>query len=235
MSGDRGSGSFMTPPANSRKITHVGIILDGARRWAVAHDIALFDSYSITMNRLAGLLPALFDWGILTTSIYLLSKRNLARTGTELDAVARAEALFVSDALPVLAEKYGICVRVAGLWTHAPAPLRAALSRLPAAPQLKERVVNLLVAYDPCDELLHSFRQRPLPKSREDLVSSLWVDSPIDLVVRTGGSITLSDFLPLQCGYARLVFLSKLFNDISPDEIVALAEEHENGRFLQGR
>ena len=47
--------------------------------------------------------------------------------------------------------------------------------------------------------------------------------------------MTLSDFLPLQCAYARIMFLSKLFNDIVPDEVVAVAEEQENVRFLLGR
>ena len=67
------------------------------------------------------------------------------------------------------------------------------------------------------------------------MLAALWVPQEIDLVIRTGGARTLSHFLPLQTGYARLVFLDQLFNDTTSEQFLDIIKDHEERRFLFGK
>ena len=49
----------------------------------------------------------------------------------------------------------------------------------------------------------------------------------LDLVIRTGDAITLSDFLPIESRYAQLYFLPTLFNDLTVDDLMGICDQYE--------
>ncbi len=83
--------------------------------------------------------------------------------------------------------------------------------------------LNLCVAYNPLEEILDAVNKSYL--KGEIFIKNLWIQEPLDLVIRTGGANLLSIFLPIQAGYARLYFLEKLFNDVGKVEIVEILEK----------
>jgi len=62
----------------------------------------------------------------------------------------------------------------------------------------------------------------------------LWVPEEVDLIVRSGGAETLSQFLPLQAAYARMAFLPSLFNDLTVGRVLDVVTEHERLTLLHG-
>ena len=62
--------------------------------------------------------------------------------------------------------------------------------------------------------------------NQEELRSHL-LDTSIDLLVRTGGARTLSDFLPIELRYAQLYFMSPLFMDFGIGDLMAVCDEYE--------
>ena len=80
----------------------------------------------------------------------------------------------------------------------------------------RKGTLNLLLAYDPIEEIIQAFRTST---NHERFYEDLWVTKPVDLVIRTGGAKLLSNFLPLQCGYARLYCYDKLFNDFTTEDL----------------
>jgi undecaprenyl diphosphate synthase len=178
------------------------------------------------MSKLQEMLVSLFHCGVVEVSVYLLSKKNLRRTQAELDSIAEAESRFVLESLPQVRREHKFRLQIAGLWRLAPSKLRSALEAVPPADDSADRVVTLVVAYDPVDEIIHLCHSS-LAITPNQLRSRLWVPTPLDLVIRTGGAITLSDFLPLQASYARIRFLEVLFNDLSVEELMRIVEEHD--------
>ncbi len=79
----------------------------------------------------------------------------------------------------------------------------------------KGRRLNLLIAYNPIQEILEAVQSG----EPDTFASRLWITRPIDLIIRSGGASLLSNFLPLQSGFARLYFSDKLFNDHTPDDL----------------
>ena len=53
----------------------------------------------------------------------------------------------------------------------------------------------------------------------------LQVTTPVDLIIRPGGTQLLSNFLPLQSGFARLFFSDKLFNDFTLEDLQCVLDD----------
>lgn len=214
-----------------RKVRHIGLIPDGGRRWARVHNKTLLDSYLVAMDRLEEYCGTLYDRGIDAISIYMLSRWNLSRNSDELEAVFAAEAMFLEGPVRKLAREKGIRVVVAGDTSHLPMLFRQRVEAATSDLVVGDKRLFLCIAYDPFDELrvaarrLNSINQMP---TGEELLMHMWVDRPIDLVIRTGGGQTLSHFLPLQTGYARLVLVDELFNDTTMAFIWSHVTRHES-------
>ena len=91
----------------------------------------------------------------------------------------------------------------------------------------------MMVAYDPVDELRQA-ASRPGWLEGPNPWAAFWVDASVDLVIRSGGGPTLSEFVPLQAGYARLVFLETLFNDTTLEQFERLVHSYEATDLLYG-
>lgn len=183
---------------------HVGLIVDGARRWGRREAVPLQHAYGMALDRTGDLVRRMFDNGVDAVSLYLLSRDNLRRSETDLTAVFEATAQFLSSDAVSLANEYKVTFFLAGDSTAVPGSYRSAIDSLvQSAPNASpSRRIYLLIAYSPAEELAACWR--PGLNAMNELITALWVPERVDLVIRTGGAALLSDFLPLQSGYARL-------------------------------
>lgn len=208
---------------------HVGLIPDGTRRWARLREMELRLAYDIALRQLAVLTDHLYCRGIPEVSLYMLSHRNLDRRPADLAAVIRSEANSLSTHFAALVRTHNARVYVAGRRDRWPAELVEPLERLTGRPTGEvRRRLNLCVAYDPVDELSMAIT------AGSDWRAKLWVPTPVDLVIRTGGVKSLSDFLPLQAAYAQLYFLEDLFNDFGPSDLEQLLAHYQGAEPRMG-
>jgi undecaprenyl diphosphate synthase len=207
------------------RVRHLGIIPDGGRRWARRSGVSLLESYRVSMARLCAVTETLLAAGVDEISIYLLSKANLRRSAAELEAISIAIDQLLEGMLQL-----GLSITTAGDLSLVRPELRTAVERAAATPPKMRGRTNLCIAYDPVDEVNAARRA----SNGDDLFRHLWVTSPVDLVIRTGGAQTLSNFLPLQCAYARIVFRDELFNDLDVDQLVSSVQDHERRELLYG-
>lgn len=196
---------------------HVGLLADGIRRWSKAHNVTLTDAYDETVGLVATIISFLFDQGVTVISAYLLSKDNLQRRSTELDAVYSVAPRFFDELMLDVATRYAAKVLHIGDPALIPAHVRDPLQQLCHLTATNtRRKIYLLVAYHPIDELMDA-----ISKSAEGFQNHLWVTEPVDLIIRTGDVYRLSNFLPLQSAYAELCFLSKMWNDVTEVDIAS--------------
>ena len=197
---------------------HVGIIPDGTRRWSRANAVALVDGYRIALTKLSAFTDYLFDRGVEAVTLYLLSRDNLKRTEDDLAAVFAAETWLCDQLLPPVVRKHGCRVTIAGDLSELPADFQEPWRRIETTGAIGNKRIYLCVAYDPMAEIQFALQRATC---QQELFSNLWVAEPVDLVFRSAGENRLSSFLPLQCSYAELCFVSKLFNDVTVADLDA--------------
>jgi len=204
-------------PARGSVPYHVGIIPDGGRRWALAHGCTLEDAYNKTRSILEALVNLLLGKGVRVISIYLSSIQNFRREPADLAVFIKLIESAFSNEITDIANLNNLKIVIAGNREIIPSSLRSVVISMEKSTLQNSRgQLNLLLAYDPLEEIIHAFKESDNPES---FYNHLQVNSPVDVVIRTGNAPLLSNFLPLQSGYARLFFFDKLFNDLTTEDL----------------
>jgi undecaprenyl diphosphate synthase len=213
-------------PHSDHIVKHIGLIPDGGRRWADINDVSLEESYEVTRNKLADFLPRILDYGIAEISIYLSSKQNFRRKGHEIEAFTNQVLLSLPNEVLHLSSKFGLKVVVAGDLSNHPENFKQVVEKLlDKSSNEINGIINLCIAYDPFDEINYAMKTI---QNGENIWSGLWVNTPLDLIIRSGDANLLSNFLPLQSGFARVYFTDKLFNDLTWEEVKGNIEHYRH-------
>lgn len=215
-------------------VNHIGLIPDGGRRWARKMGVSLDEAYMISLKKCTEYVSSFFEYGVSNISVYMLSKKNLQRSKIDLDAVVQAESIFLETSVRQLTEKYYLNVVIAGDQNLLPGPLSNAAARSAIKENSRSRTLSLCLAYDPFDELAMALSAAQNFYNGGSILKCLWVTEPLDLIIRSGGAMCLSDFLPIQSSYAQLIFLDKLFNDTTLREYKHIVEKQEKQNLLFG-
>lgn len=211
--------------------SHVGLIPDGMRRWADAHGVTFAESYRRGSEKVIEILLALQRNGVGMVSVYNLSRANLARPAAELAAVYDASIYFFSELMPSHFSTEECAVRLHGDRSLLPRDYVAAAEALETSTS-GDFHINILAAYDAVDEL----RVAHCRALREGCDIAEAFDIPeVHLVIRTTAEPLLSGFLPLQCQYAELMFLSTPLNELTATDIDAVIAEHRHFPQRRGR
>ena len=211
----------------------IGLIPDGTRRWAHQSQCTYTDAYIRTMLGITNFISFMFDQSISSLSVYLLSKENLLRKPSDLEPVLTSELDLLMRMLPPVVAKFKAKVFHAGRKDLLPPNYAEALSTLcQYTADNAERRLYLLAVYNPLEELMGSFKHIGHQHIK---IEDLWVPEALDLVIRTGGEHRLSNFLPLQAGYAEYIFIEKYFNDLTEQDLLGFLNEFQIRHRRYGR
>ncbi|RKP29466.1 Di-trans-poly-cis-decaprenylcistransferase [Metschnikowia bicuspidata] len=210
---------------------HIGLIMDGNRRFAKNRHIELKEGHNMGFDSMAAVLELLYDSGVSCATVYAFSIENFKRLKTEVDwlmELAKSKLMQMSQH-GELCDKYGIRVRILGNFSFVRPDVVAVLNDIMHTTRNNTRaVLNVCFPYTSRDEMTSAVRrvaqavnEDPLLVADEDLLSSFMytADSPpLDLLIRTSGTRRLSDFLLWQCvpSLCTIVFSEKLWPEFSP-------------------
>jgi undecaprenyl diphosphate synthase len=159
----------------------------------------------------------LFNRGVKEITVYLSSIQNFRREQEEISAYIEAIGKSMHTEIARLIKSNQLKICFAGNREILPTPLRESIVKMEQrAENNSGGRLNLLLAYDPYEEVLQAIANS---HSYDRFYRFLQVTTPVDLIIRPGGTQLLSNFLPLQSGFARLFFSDKLFNDFTLEDL----------------
>lgn len=214
---------------------HVGIIMDGNRRYARSRGQIAYAGHAEGYAALKRLLKALRSepLDIKEISLYAFSVENFQREEAELD---RSFQLFRRAAPELEGEELdGIRVRFRGRLELFPTDIRESMLRIEETHREGSLTVNFLVAYNGQDEIVDAARRLLKAGTHPDDIdrsaiskNSYLPDSlPVDLVIRTGmdDGARLSGFMLWHASYAELMFLPETWPEFTHERLAACIEE----------
>lgn len=220
---------------------HVAIIMDGNGRWATKRGLPRSAGHRAGMEALRDLITASSELGIEALTLYAFSTENWKRPRDEVGTLFSLVVEYFNREISELHEK-GVRIRVLGDMSRVPQKARAALMRAEDITHDNSGLkLNLAINYGARAELVRAARALAEDVSNggmapdaidEAAVSSRLYTSgqpDVDLLIRTGGEMRLSNFLLYQSAYAELLFTDTLFPDF--DKAHYLDAIHE----FQGR
>jgi tritrans,polycis-undecaprenyl-diphosphate synthase [geranylgeranyl-diphosphate specific] len=202
---------------------HIGIILDGNRRWSKIKDMDKVMGHQMGADIAEDMLNWIYDLGIKITTVYVLSNENLSRDRNELENIY----LLLEEKLVGLyndnrIHKKQIRVKSIGEFDKLPESLQEILKKLEdRTEKYSNMYLNIAIAYGGQRELIDAIRKIAY-SVKENKIKVEDIDEKVieanlytahlpqaepDLILRTSGEKRLSGFLLWQSAYSELVFV----------------------------
>ena len=212
--------------AGDRIPKHVGVMLDGNRRWAKAVGADTAHGYQAGAANIEPLLEWCEEVGVEVVTLWLLSTDNLNRPPAQLEGLLR----IIENAVGTLAEQHRWRLHPVGALDLLPT---ATASRLKAAEEATRDVdgllVNVAVGYGGRREIADAVRgllvaEAAKGRTLEELAEVLDVEHIAehlytkgqpdpDLVIRTSGEQRLGGFLLWQSAHSEFYFCEAYWPD----------------------
>lgn len=202
---------------------HIGIILDGNRRWSKLMDIDKAKGHQMGADIAENLLNWIYDLGIRITTVYVLSNENLNRETEELENIY---SLLEEKLIGLYNDKRihdkQIRVKSIGEFDILPKNLQDILRKLETRTEKYENMyLNIAIAYGGQKELIDAIRKIAMltkeNKMQIDEIDEKVIEANLytahlpqaepDLILRTSGEKRLSGFLLWQSAYSELIFV----------------------------
>lgn len=212
-------------PRENQKIPHhLGIIIDGNRRWAKERGLPTFYGHQKGFEILKKAVEWSKNRGVRVLTFFCFSTENWKRSKAEVNylmKLAQKEILNYAKK----AQKEGIKVRVIGQKERLPKILQKSISQAEKLTENnKEMTVNFALSYGGRAEIVEAFKniikKKITPeKITEDIISqNLWT-SDLNLLIRTGKEQRISNFLIWQTAYSELYFSPKYWPDFTEKDL----------------
>ncbi|MBQ4136440.1 MAG: di-trans,poly-cis-decaprenylcistransferase [Clostridia bacterium] len=207
-------------------IKHIAFIMDGNGRWAKKRGLPREYGHRKGAETFKKVVEYCGALGINATTFYVFSTENWKRPQKEVDALMKLLDEYLDECKDNLLKKDdGIRFVFIGDKSPFSEDLRKKMLTLEEMTAGNSRIVNLAINYGGRDEIVHAFNaliaEGKRKISEDDISSSVYTaESPqLDMIVRTGGDIRISNFLLWQAAYAELYFTDTLWPDFSKKDI----------------
>ncbi len=207
---------------------HLGIIMDGNRRYAKERGLASLEGHREGLKNLKKIVSICRKKGVRILTVFAFSTENWNRSRSEVNYLMKLfESVFSKKNIKDLLGQ-GIRINVLGEEKRFSKKLQEKIKEIKnLTAKNKELVLNIALSYGGRADILESVKkiiQKRIPakKISEDLISkNLWTsDMPDpDLIIRTGKEKRISNFLIWQAAYSELYFSHKYWPEFSEKDL----------------
>ena len=220
---------------------HIGYIVDGNRRWAKEHGLPTYEGHLAGYNSLKDVLIESLNRGVKYASAYVFSTENWKRTAEEVNNLMGLLLRVLESDVPIFVENR-IRLRVIGTREGLPKAVIKAIDRAEATTaDLDGGELLLCLNYGGHLEIADAVKKIiQSGVSADDVTPEMIAQNlyapevpPCDLIVRTSGEQRLSNFMLWRAAYSELLFVDKLWPDMTKEDVGVILEEYQrrNRRF----
>ena len=213
---------------------HVAIIMDGNRRWAKKQGLrAILGHEHVVNNVIEPLVDRCIAVGIPFLTLWAFSTENWNRDKEELEGMMQLFRMAFEKKVEALHKK-GVRLQILGEIDKFPTDIaQRAREWVELSKNNTKITVTFALNYGGRDEILRACRTAMKagisPENLTEEIFSSFLDTPElpdpDLIIRPGGQVRLSGFLPWQSVYAELYFLEKLMPDFTAEDLDMALED----------
>lgn len=206
---------------------HIGIIMDGNRRWAKSKNLPTLKGHYAGAENLRTIAFAAQEQGIKYLSAFAFSTENWQRSKSEVSYLMRLIVVFLDRYMQEFIDHK---VRVLFIGSREGLPkqiLKALDDAVEQTKQFKGTTLALCINYGGQQEIVDAAKQllkerfNPDKLSADEFARRLYAPQlpPLDLVVRTSGEFRTSGFMLYRSAYAEYAFVEKHWPDFSPQDL----------------
>ncbi len=219
---------------------HIGIIMDGNRRWAVKNNKKKLEGHRQGITALRELLNFAYDiLHLEIISLYSFSTENWDRNTTEVSFLMKLFSYFYRYDFKEIVKKK-VKIIHSGFEENLPARTVKILNKMTEQTKDYDKgIINLAFNYGGRQEIIAGIKKlfgdiKSGSITEEEITSQTFsnylfhpdIPDP-DLIIRTSGEIRLSNFLLWQSAYSELYFTDIYWPDFKPANLTKAIYEYQ--------
>jgi tritrans,polycis-undecaprenyl-diphosphate synthase [geranylgeranyl-diphosphate specific] len=227
--------------------SHIGIIMDGNRRFAKRLNCDPSKGHKWGAEKFAKVITWAKDLGIKKITTYTLSIQNFNRPKKEFDYLMD---LFTKEFNKLKDDKRiyenEIKIRVLGRTHLLPKKVQEQITEIEERTKNHNKFhINFALAYGAKEEIIDTTikiatkiknHEIEVEDINEELFrKNLYMDDEPDLIIRTGGDNRTSNFLMFQSAYSEWFFLNKMWPEFEKSDLIEVIEEFTNRKRRFGK
>ena len=213
---------------------HLGIILDGNRRWAKEKGLPTLVGHKRGQKVVEDIIKLCAERGIKILTLFVFSTENWKRSQKEVKYLMKLLSSALDKKNIQKFHKDDLKIKVIGETEMFSSDLK---KKIAEAEELTENnksmTVNMALSYGGRAELTHAIKniiEKKIPpeKITEEVISeNLWT-SDVDFIIRTGKAQRISNFLIWQAAYSELYFSNKYWPDFTERDLDDALADYAN-------
>ena len=204
-------------------INHVAIIMDGNGRWGLKNKKSRNLGHKAGLNTVENIIKHTIKNNIKFLTLYAFSTENWKRPQKEISFLFNLLQNFLRKKTNKL-NKNGIKLKIIGDKSNFSNKLKKALINSEKITKNNKKLqINLALNYGAKNEILNAIslmKKKKIPFTENNINKNLYTnDSPNpDILIRTGNTKRLSNFLLWQIAYTEIFFEKKLWPEFSTQD-----------------
>ena len=213
-------------------LKHVAIIMDGNGRWGVKYKNSRNAGHREGLNTVEKVIKSSIKQKIRYLTLYAFSTENWKRPKKEIKYLFNLLETFLTNKIEDLHKK-GIKLKIIGVKNFS-TKLNDLLKKSEKKTKKNKKLqINLALNYGSKNELINAFKN--LQKNRDNIseknLSKYLLTKNIpdpDILIRTGNTKRLSNFLLWQLAYTEIFFEKKLWPDFNERDFNKIIKKFKN-------
>jgi undecaprenyl diphosphate synthase len=214
-------------------VTHVAIIMDGNGRWGIKHKKSRNAGHRAGLNTVDAVINQCIKKEIKFLTLYTFSSENWKRPKNEIIFLFKLLENFLKKKINKIIEK-DIKLKFIGELSKLPIKLQK-LIKISEKKTIKKNTleINIALNYGSKIELVNAIKkikQKKIKLSEKNIDNNLYTKSlpDPDILIRTGDTQRLSNFLLWQLSYTEIFFEKKLWPDFKSRDFDKILNKFKN-------
>ena len=212
------------------QINHIAFIMDGNNRWSKKNDKNKYYAYKKGASTLINLANYIFDnTNVKYISAFALSKNNLNRSKNLIKTLKRILLEFLDKSLNENSNNFNI--KFIGNRKFLSKEINLKIEKIEKLKIHSKKNLLIFINYsgrDDIEQAAYNLYRNKKNNSKPILKNYLLtknIPDP-DLLIRSGGFSRLSDFIIYQITFTELIFINKLWPDITNRDIFKILNKY---------
>ena len=214
-------------------INHVAIIMDGNGRWGIKHKKSRNLGHRAGLNTVERIIKSTIKNKVKYLTLYAFSTENWKRPQNEIKFLFKLLDSFIDQKINEF-NKNNIKLKIIGNINVFNKKLKKKLKKSEQITKNNNRLqVNLALNYGSKSELINAFKKiikNKLNINIKNIEKYLYTSniSDPDILIRTGSTHRLSNFLLWQLAYSEIFFEKKLWPDFKENDYNKILKKFKN-------
>ena len=209
---------------------HVAIIMDGNGRWGLKKKKSRNYGHKKGIETVEKIINAAINKKIKFLTLYVFSTENWRRPRKEINYLFKLLSNYIDNEIKNLISK-NIKIKVIGNISPFPNILKNKIKKTEKLTKKNSKIqVNMALNYGSRQEIIEAFKRiknKKLPVNENNITKFLYtknIPDP-DILIRTGNTNRISNFLIWQLIYTEIFFIKKMWPDFTKKDFFMIVNK----------